>query len=53
MTLEWFPEVQAIFGGTFDDPCWLKIAKHIFARSAVPWMPFAPDAEVHQKNFLY
>ncbi len=53
MTLEWFPEVQAIFGGTFDDPRWLKVDKHIFARSAVPWMAFPPDAEVHQRHFLY
>ena len=53
MTLEWFPEVQTILGGTFDDPHWFEIDKHIFARSAVRWMTFPSGAEVHHKHFLY
>ncbi len=53
LALEWFPEVQTILSGTFDQPHWFKIDKHIFARSAVRWMTFPPGAEVHEKHFLY
>ncbi len=53
LALEWFPEVQTILSGTFDQPHWFKIDKHIFARSAVRWMTFPPGAEVHHKHFLY
>jgi hypothetical protein len=53
MQLEWFPEVQMIFVGTLDDPHWLKMERHIFTRSAVKWMSYPRDAEVHEKHYLY
>ena len=53
MTVELVPGVQVIFGGTFDDPNWFDIDRHIFARSAVKWMTYPPDATVHQKHWLY
>ena len=37
LTLERFPSVQILYGGTFDDPSWLTPSSHIFTDSAVPW----------------
>jgi hypothetical protein len=53
MELEWFPEIQMIFVGTLDDPHWLKMERQIFARSAVRWMQYPPDAEVFQIHHAY
>lgn len=49
----WFPEVRTILGSAFDRPHRFGIDKHILARSAVRWVTFPPDAEVHEKHFLY
>jgi hypothetical protein len=53
MDLEWFPEVQMIFVGTLDDPHWLHMERHIFARSAVRWMHYPDGVDVHEKHYLY
>jgi len=37
LTLEKFPELRIITGGTFDDPNWLKIDRHVWTRSAQDW----------------
>ena len=33
LTLEKFPDVRIITGGTFDDPNWFKIDRHVWTRS--------------------
>lgn len=38
LTLERFPTVQILYGGTFDDPAWVVPGAHIFTASAVPWL---------------
>jgi hypothetical protein len=34
--------------GTLDDTSWLRPVAHIWARSAQPWVTFAPDARVYE-----
>ena len=40
LTLEKFPELRLITGGTFDDPNWLEIDRQVWTRSAQHWMVF-------------
>lgn len=40
MTMDRWPHVQAIFCGTFDDPNWVAIDKHIFTETALHWMVY-------------
>ena len=40
-----FPDVCSVSGGTFDDPGWLQIGRHIWARSAQKWMLIPPEVE--------
>ncbi len=37
LTLERFPAVQIIYGGTFDEPSWVAPTSHIFTDSALSW----------------
>jgi len=41
--LDRFPIGRVIFGGTFDDPNWFKIERHIWSRSAQRWMVLPQD----------
>jgi hypothetical protein len=42
-TTEMRPEMRAIAAGTFDDPDWFRIERHIWTRSARPWVRIPPD----------
>ena len=42
-TTELRPGHRAIAGGTFDDPAWFRIERHIWTRSALPWVAIPPD----------
>jgi hypothetical protein len=44
------PGTIAIAGGTFDDPDWVKIQRHIWTRSAQRWMPIPADLECFEKG---
>lgn len=46
------PTARAISVGTFDDPGWIKIDRHIWTRSALPWMPLPDDVEKFPKHFV-
>jgi hypothetical protein len=48
ITLERNPGVRAIPGGTFDDPGWFKLSRHIWTRSAHDWIVFPPDVQVRE-----
>ncbi len=50
LTLERFPGVRGIEGGTFDDPSWVKIEMHIWTRSALPWMTYPAGIELFEKG---
>jgi len=49
ITLEKNPGVRAIPGGTFDDPSWFKVSRHIWTRSAHDWIVFPAEVEVREK----
>jgi hypothetical protein len=50
--LERFPNGRVIFGGTFDDPNWFKIERHIWTRSAQRWMVFPKNIPCFEKSSL-
>ena len=45
-TVELRPGFRGVAGGTFDDPDWFRIDRHIWTRSARPWVTFPPDVDV-------
>ena len=48
--LERFPGARGIFVGTFDDPNWVKIERHIWTRSAQHWVVFPENMERFEKS---
>ena len=38
LTAERRPDQHAVTGGTFDDPNWFKIGRHIWTKSRTHWM---------------
>ena len=51
-TFERVPTARSISGGTFDDPGWFKIDRHIWIRSALPWAHIPPEVERFEKHFV-
>ena len=49
ITLEKNPGVSVVPGGTFDDPSWFKISRHIWTRSAHDWIAFPSDVSVREQ----
>jgi hypothetical protein len=49
-TVERRPGVRGIAGGTFDDPNWFKIQRHIWTRSAQRWISMPTDVERFEKG---
>ena len=52
LTVELLPGALGVAGGTFDEPSWLKIERHTWARSAHPWLVVPPDVEQFPKGSL-
>ena len=46
------PSLRIIAGGTFDDPNWFAIDRHIWTRSAQHWMHIAEEAAKFEKAFV-
>ena len=44
------PGTIGIAGGTFDDPNWVKIQRHIWTRSAQHWTSIPADLECFEKG---
>jgi hypothetical protein len=42
-TTEVMPGLRAIAGGTFDEPDWFKIERHVWMRSRQRWVPLPSD----------
>jgi hypothetical protein len=42
-TAELRPGMRAIAAGTFDDPDWFRIERHIWVRSKRPWVSIPPE----------
>jgi hypothetical protein len=51
-TLELYPGLRALAGGSFDDPDWLSIERHVWTRSRHKWFVCPPGAEVFEKGSL-
>jgi hypothetical protein len=51
-TLEKDPTIRIVSGGTFDDPNWYNIDRHIWTRSAHHWTAFPPDVDKYEEAFL-
>ena len=52
LTAEQSPGSRTVSGGTFDDPSWLRIERHVWTRSAVPWMTYPPGVAIFEKGSL-
>lgn len=50
-TAEARPGLRAIAGGTFDDPDWFRIERHIWVQSARPWSQIPSDVAVFPRGF--
>jgi len=50
-TAELRPGWRAIAAGTFDDPDWFKIERHIWTRSARPWVSIPSDVAAFPQAF--
>ncbi len=37
--------ITVVYAGTLDDPSWVPIMANIWADSALPWVPMAPETE--------
>ncbi len=50
MTTEGRPGVRFMMGGTFDDPNWVKIDRHIWTRSAQHWEVLPQNVDCFEKS---
>jgi len=50
VTLERNPSLRIVSGGSFDDPNWFELERHIWTRSAPHWMCFCPAIERFEKG---
>lgn len=46
------PGVRTVAGGTFDDPGWFAIDRHIWVRSKQPWVTIPEGVAVFQQGFV-
>lgn len=44
------PGMRSMAGGTFDDRNWFRIARHIWTRSAQPWVSIPVEVECFEKG---
>lgn len=42
--------LRGVAGGTFDDPDWFKIERHVWVQSARPWVSIPSDVTVYRKG---
>ena len=51
-TVEALPGMRAIAGGTFDDPNWLELNRHVWTVSAQKWVTIPHGVEQFDKGSL-
>ena len=51
-TAELRPGVRTIAAGTFDDPGWFKIDRHIWVRSKLPWVVILEGVASYAQGFV-
>ncbi len=52
LTSEQSPGGRTVPGGTFDEPAWLTIERHVWTRSGVPWMVYPSGVKIFEKGSL-
>jgi len=51
-SLEAFPGMRALAGGSFDDPDWLRLERHVWTRSKQKWVVCPQGAQLFEKGSL-
>lgn len=51
-TAEVRPGIRTIAGGTFDDPRWFRIDRHIWVQSKLPWVTIPAGVETYQQGYV-
>lgn len=51
-TAELRPGVRTIAAGTFDDPGWFRIDRHIWVRSKLPWVVIPEGTATYAQGFV-
>jgi hypothetical protein len=51
-TAEIWPGMRTIAGGTFDDPTWFPVDRHIWVQSKLPWVSIPPDVAAYAQGFV-
>ena len=49
---EFRPGARTVAVGTLDDPGWVKIDRHIWTRSKLPWVVIPPGVQTFEQNPL-
>lgn len=49
-TTEAHPGLRALAVGTFDDPDWVRIERHVWVRSKRPWISIPSDVAIFQQG---
>ena len=51
-TAEIRPGVRTIAAGTFDDPNWFSVDRHIWVQSKLPWVVVPENVAAYSKSFV-
>jgi len=51
-TAELRPGLRTIAGGTFDDPTWFGIDRHIWIQSKLPWVSIPENVATYLQGFV-
>jgi hypothetical protein len=51
-TAELRPGMRTIAGGTFDEPEWFKIDRHIWVRSKLQWVAIPDGVATYERGFV-
>jgi hypothetical protein len=46
------PGLHTIAGGSFDDPGWFAIQRHIWVRSKLPWVTVPPEVDAYDQGYV-
>ena len=46
------PGIRTIAAGTFDQPGWFPIHRHIWVRSKLAWVVVPPDVEAYERGYV-
>jgi hypothetical protein len=49
-TAEARPGMRAIAAGTFDDPDWFAVDRHVWVRSKRPWVSIPEDVAIYEQG---